>query len=102
MKYLIVLLFTASVMASDKHFFDTTGLSPKEKACHATAMIGFDSVVNAGAGLEPEASFVLIDKFVNGTIKESDIPLIKVVLGAYRWKGSPHTYAIKVYGKCLK
>jgi len=84
------------------NFFDTTGLSEKQQACYGLAMIGFDSVINSRLGLISDHVFNLVDKFVDDEpIADKDIPLVKVVLGAYMWKHSPHAYAIKTYGDCV-
>jgi hypothetical protein len=96
MKYYILvfyLFFTTPILAD----VDVDDLTPKEQACYAKAMIGFDSVINSRLGLLPEHGVSLTGFGTN----QNDFYL-EAILGAYLWKKSPHKYAVKTFLNCIK
>lgn len=101
----MLLVFSMDVFADEsdhQDFFDVVGLSESQRLCYNLSMIGFDSVINVRSGLLPEHAFNLIENHIDGEpVNEVDIPMLRVVLDAYRWNKSPHTYAIKTFAECL-
>jgi len=106
-RLLIVLLTLMSIFidnsfsdSNHKQFFDTSDLNAKEMRCYGLAMIGFDSVINSRSGILPQDAFPRL-KDKNVELSDEDIIIAKIVYNAFSWQGSPHTYAIKIYGNCV-
>jgi len=79
-----------------------SGLSEAEEACYSVSMVGYDTVINSDLGLPLDE---VIDTMVtnNDTLQTLDIYqdyLLLVVMEAYNWDGSPHTYAVKTMFQC--
>jgi len=79
-----------------------TGLSEAEQACYSVSMVGYDTVINSDLGLPLDA---VIDTMVtnNNSLQTLEIYedyLLLVVMEAYNWEGSPHTYAVKTMFQC--
>ena len=81
---------------------DHEALSAHQQECFATAMIGYDYVVNSRVG-------VPIERALNTVTVDNRSPLIRdtfkyelktVVENAYRWQNTPHMYAVKVLHDC--
>lgn len=79
--------------------------------CFSRAMVGMDSVINSRLGVPPEHVLALAARLPQTAgIKEStdesfagqrfDEPMLTMMLAAYLWQGSPHSYAIKVFYEC--
>ncbi|MDH3325261.1 MAG: hypothetical protein OEM38_00925 [Gammaproteobacteria bacterium] len=80
------------------------GLSDSEQACYAVSMVGYDTVINSDLGMPLDQ---VIDSMVtnNNALQTLDIYqdyLFLVVMDAYNWEGSPHTYAVKTMYQCAK
>ena len=80
----------------------TIGLSEAEGACYSVSMVGYDTVINSDLGLPLDE---VIDSMVtnNNSLQTLDIYedyLLLVVMEAYNWEGSPHTYAVKTMFQC--
>ena len=78
------------------------GLNEMEQACYSVSMVGYDTVINSDLGLPLDE---VIDSMVtnNNSLQTLDIYedyLLLVVMDAYNWDGSPHTYAVKTMFKC--
>jgi len=78
------------------------GLSEAEQTCYSVSMVGYDTVINSDLGLPLD---VVIDSMVrnNDSMQTLEIYqdyLLLVVMDAYVWEGSPHTYAVKVMFQC--
>lgn len=75
-----------------------------EQNCFAQAMVGMDSVINASLGVPPEHALDLIVH--NGNLKVLNEPesinMLNVILNAYFWQESPHSYAIRVFFRCAQ
>ncbi len=83
---------------------ETVGLSDEEQACYSVSMVGYDSVINSDLGLPLDE---VIDSMVsnNSSFQTLDIYqdyLLLVVMDAYNWDGSPHTFAVKSMFQCAK
>ena len=79
-----------------------SGLSEVEQACYSVSMVGYDTVINSDLGLPLDE---VIDSMVtnNDNLQTLDIYqdyLLLIVMDAYNWEGSPHTYAVKVMFNC--
>lgn len=81
------------------------------QTCFTHAMLGMDSVINARLGVLPEhvvaltAKTAAVDVPVDsnaGNDREADFdqPVLAVMLNAYLWQGSAHSYAIQVFYDC--
>ena len=80
------------------------GLNDEEGACYNVAMVGYDTVINSDLGLPLDE---VIETMVtnNDSLQTLDIYqdyLLLVVMEAYNWDGSPHTYAVKTMYQCAK
>lgn len=77
-------------------------LNSSQQACYATAMIGYDYVINSRAGLPIERALKTVTVNVNAdnVYDVYKFQLHTVVVNAYDWKGNPHTYAAKVMYDC--
>lgn len=81
---------------------NSSTLSPQEEQCYAVAMVAYDTVINAGLGLPLDE---IIDSMVENGKKSDAIDiyqdyLMLVVMDAYNWTGTPHTYAVKTLYQC--
>jgi len=79
-----------------------SALSQQEEECYAVAMVAYDTVINSGLGLPLDQ---VIDSMVKNSTAMNTIDiyqdfLMLVVMDAYNWQGSPHTYAVKTLFKC--
>ncbi len=85
--------------------FDTYPLSGPAQRCYAVAMVGYDSVINARMGVPPEQVLELVqtrDEDGRDLVSEGLYGdyLLKVIMGAYLWKQSPHAYAVDTFYRC--
>jgi len=79
----------------------SSSLSQHEEECYAVAMVAYDTVINSNLGLPLDE---IIDSMVaNNSPDTIDIYqdfLMLVVMDAYNWQGTPHTYAVKALFQC--
>ena len=81
----------------------SSALNTEQQACFSLAMVGMDSVINARLGVPAEHALELSSRpqTVNTMDAESyDTNLLRVILDAYLWQETPHSYAIKVFYIC--
>lgn len=80
----------------------STALNAEQQACFSLAMIGMDSVINARLGVPPEHALALSSRTqpVGNGDEPYDTGLLKIILSAYLWNDTPHSYAIKVFYGC--
>ncbi|MDH5256963.1 MAG: hypothetical protein OEX07_03115 [Gammaproteobacteria bacterium] len=95
---ILVVLFLSLNFSS----VSASGLSGMEEACYSVSMVGYDTVINSDLGLPLDE---VIDSMVtnNNSLQTLDIYedyLLLVVMEAYNWDGSPHTYAVKTMFQC--
>jgi len=79
-------------------------LAGGEEACYSVAMVGYDTVINSDLGLPLDE---VIETMVtnNNSLQTLEIYedyLLLVVMDAYNWEGSPHTYAVKTMYHCAQ
>ena len=72
--------------------------------CFAKAMIGMDSVINSRLGVPPEHALDLTIEPHRTAAGHSqfDNNTLNVILSAYLWDDTPHTYAVKVFFNCAQ
>jgi hypothetical protein len=77
------------------------------QTCFTHAMLGMDSVINARLGVLPEHVVALTAKTAavdsnaeSDREADFDQPVLEVMLSAYLWQGSAHSYAIQVFYDC--
>jgi len=83
------------------HAYESLGLNVDQQQCFSYAMIGMDSVINSRLGLPAEHALEIsrVNNF-NSTTAKFDTVVLNVMLDAYLWKTSPHSYALKVFFDC--
>jgi len=79
----------------------SSSLNQHEEECYAVAMVAYDTVINSSLGLPLDE---IIDSMVRNNSEDTSVIyqdfLMLVVMDAYNWQGSPHTYAVKALFQC--
>ncbi|KPJ92130.1 MAG: hypothetical protein AMJ53_09995 [Gammaproteobacteria bacterium SG8_11] len=75
-------------------------LTTEQQMCFSMAMVGMDSVINARLGVPAEHALELASQPVTANAETYDNNLLNVILEAYLWRETPHSYAIKVFYGC--
>lgn len=73
----------------------------RQQTCYTLAMIGKDFVINARLGVLPERSIELATISSSVDNDTYDSTLLNIMLEAYLWPDSPHSYALNVLENCL-
>lgn len=96
-------LFLSSLVAP-AFALDSAPVEPGAFFCYAHAMVGFDSVINSRLGVPAELTVGLAIKNPEAAVSHENYSqyMVKVVLDAYMWKGSPHNYAVGVFYHCAQ
>lgn len=70
--------------------------------CYASAMIGYDYVINSRVGLPMERALNTVTVNQNSAIIKDvyKFHLRSIVENAYQWSGSPHEFAVLVLFNC--
>ena len=71
----------------------------QEQLCYGKAMLGLDSVINSRLGVPAEHALDLA-RVITTRHESYSSDLLKTILNAYLWQGSPHAYAVRVFYKC--
>jgi hypothetical protein len=97
-----LLMLIAGIASAQAGPGGTTSLSVAEQQCYAMSMVGYDSVINSRLGVPAEHALDLAAiKRANTQTAQKYAPfLLKVILDAYLWIDSPHTYAVKTMFNC--
>ena len=101
-KYVLttVMLYSLSSLAVAYEYSSFDG---EQSDCFAKAMVGMDSVINSRLGVPPEHALDLtVQPTPTGTAVEYDSNTLNVILNAYLWEDTPHTYAVKVFFNCAQ
>lgn len=108
---MIMAVVLTAVLSSGRAAAWTGGpLNTEEQECFSVAMVGFDSVINSRMGVPPE-HVVDLAATRRLTARTDDVYfssgiygayLLKVMLNAYLWEESPHSYAVKVFYRCAQ
>lgn len=103
---LMSLLISVAVQAFDPRGAPGSLAAPvfdvRMQDCFSRAMVGMDSVINSRLGVPAEHALALSVRDEVGGNHEAvfDEPLLAMILTAYLWKDSAHSYAIKVFYDC--
>ena len=108
MKILNVMVVTVLWLSTTAQAFDSSTVdaevpmfSGHMQTCFSHAMVGMDSVINARLGVLPEHVVALAASTASAT-PSFDEPVLALMLAAYLWQGSPHSYAIHVFYECAR
>ena len=84
--------------------FEYNAFGSDQDDCFAKAMVGMDSVINSRLGVPPEHALDLTiePRRTGSSVDEYDSKTLNIILAAYLWKDTPHTYAIKVFFSCAQ
>lgn len=95
------LWFVGTTQAFESQIFGTeaAAFSGHMQTCFSHAMLGMDSVINARLGVPPEHVVALTASNAEAD-SGFDQPVLALMLSAYLWQGSPHSYAIQVFYEC--
>ena len=96
------LILTAILLYLNAGSAFSSSLNQHEEECYAVAMVAYDTVINSSLGLPLDE---IIDSMVkNNSNEETSVIyqdfLMLVVMDAYNWQGTPHTYAVKALYQC--
>ena len=95
----VVLFLTSSIAAA----YEYNQFGGEQSDCFAKAMIGMDSVINSRLGVPPEHALDLtVESTKTGGATEYDSYTLNVILNAYLWQDTPHTYSVNVFFKCAQ
>ena len=106
MKLLKGVLFTAALAGlpgyASAYQYDAFGGDQAD--CFAKAMIGMDSVINSRLGVLPEHALdlTLESQHTASDVAQYDNNTLNVILSAYLWEDTPHTYAVRVFFNCAQ
>ena len=78
----------------------SSALNTEQQACFSMAMVGMDSVINARLGVPAEHALELASLPISHNAGPFDNNLLNIILDAYLWRETPHSYAIKVFYGC--
>jgi len=100
----IVLTTVLAVMPVYVAAFEYNAFGSDQDDCFAKAMIGMDSVINSRLGVPPEHALDLtvLSQQTSTQSGEYDNDTLNVILSAYLWKDTPHTYAVRVFFGCAQ
>ena len=100
--YIVLIIIAA--MPTYAAAYDYNAFGSDQDDCFAKAMIGMDSVINSRLGVPPEHALDLTEltKQTATQSGEYDSDTLNVILSAYLWKETPHTYAVKVFFHCAQ
>ena len=100
-KILLILSFAGISMSPAQAFENlSSALTTEQQMCFSMAMVGMDSVINARLGVPAEHALELASLPVANNSEPFDTNLLNVILDAYLWRETPHSYAIKVFYGC--
>ncbi|WP_455219588.1 hypothetical protein [Kaarinaea lacus] len=100
----IVQMAVLAAMPSYVAAYEYTAFGSDQDDCFAKAMIGMDSVINSRLGVPPEHALDLteLSQQTSSQSGEYDNDTLNVILSAYLWEDTPHTYAVKVFFNCAQ
>jgi len=100
MKTMVAILMIVLTNQSDA--LEQYSFTEKQQACYATAMIGYDYVINSRVGLPIEHALntVSVSMSASNIHNIYKTELKNIVSHAYQWRGDPHIYAVKVLYEC--
>lgn len=106
MKRLFCILVLSACMLISAGTFAVSSMPEEDiyPACHAHAMIGFDTVINSRLGIPAEQVLGLarIDHNHSAVEKEYMLALLITIMSAYLWQDTPGDYYVEVFNQCLE
>ena len=108
MRYQLLGLILLSCWSGIGFAFSNFGLNQAQQHCYTQAMVGMDSVINSRLGVPAEHALDMSREIATPvsmdlgepTEPRFDMIILNVVLTAYLWEATPHSYAIKVFYDC--
>ncbi|MGD8558812.1 MAG: hypothetical protein PVF34_03410 [Gammaproteobacteria bacterium] len=99
-----VLMMILGLLPGYSAAYEYNSFGSEQDDCFARAMIGFDSVINSRLGVPPEHALNLTvqTNTTDAATPQYDQDTLNVMLHAYLWKDTPHTYAVKVFFSCAQ
>ena len=105
MKRFFCILVLSACMPVSAGNFAATGMAEDDiyPACHAHAMIGFDSVINSRLGVPAELALEVTRINHDISIDERDymLELLTTMMTAYLWQDTPGDFYVEVFNQCL-
>lgn len=99
----IVLTSALALMPVYVAAYEYNAFGGDQDDCFAKAMIGMDSVINSRLGVPAEHALDLTVLQPAGSDSNTyDNDTLNVILSAYLWEDSPHSYAVRVFYKCAQ
>lgn len=105
LKYVVLTVILSFISVASVNAHDFNAFSGEQQDCFAKAMIGMDSVINSRLGVPPEHALdltVLKTSQQNTSELRFDNRTLNIILAAYLWEESPHSYAVKVFYGCAQ
>lgn len=104
-KYVVIVpLLWLGITPIGGHAFEnlSQALTSDQQACFSMAMVGMDSVINARLGVPAEHALELSrhPSAIASAANRFNHNLLNVILDAYLWENTPHSYAISVFYGC--
>lgn len=96
---LTVFLANSPVTHAFEGFANLFPNNPQIEFCYGFAMVGMDSVINSRIGVPPQ-DVVALARVSQGPTEHYSHEILKTMLNAYFWDGTPHSYAINVFYQC--
>ena len=100
----ILLITLLAVVPATVSAYEYNAFGGDQDDCFAKAMIGMDSVINSRLGVPPEHALdlTILPQQTGATSGEYDNETLNVILSAYLWEDTPHTYAVRVFFNCAQ
>jgi len=99
-----ILVLVTGVLQSSNLIANTTYTgSDIYPACHAHAMIGFDSVINSRLGVPAEIALDVtrIHRALSPGEEAYMLDLLTTMMTAYLWKDTPQEFYVQVFNQCM-
>ena len=101
-RQLQIMCFLVLLTPFQSQAFQFAAYGTTAESCYAKSMVGMDSVINARMGVLPEHALTLSLK--TGSISDENstyfTDTLTIILDAYMWQDTPHSYAINVFFQC--
>lgn len=103
-RFFCILVLSACATVSTGNI---AGTGPAEDdiypACHAHAMIGFDSVINSRLGVPAELALEVtrFNHDLSTVEKDYMLELLTTMMTAYLWQDTPGDFYVEVFKQCM-
>ena len=101
---LVLVLIVSAAFAGNIYALDQPSKDKSARICYGYSMVAFDSVINSRLGVPAEYALGLALKNAMATdyVERYSINVLRMVLNAYLWAGTPHEYSLQVFDHCAK